>query len=332
MASSLELQFAVAKISWLTTTEKLLLCRQLENEAQFTALRVCDLENFFRRRIIVRSFSPDSLLREAAADRKILTHKRIQYTFYEDTGYPPQLREIYNPPFLLYYRGKLPDYELPLLGVVGTRRPSGRAAKAAYALGFEAASAGIGIVSGLARGIDGRAHEGNVAGGGRTAAVLGCGIDFVYPASHRDLAARIIENDGAIFSEYSPGVLPLRYHFPARNRILSGLCRGVVVVEAPEHSGALITADYALEQGRDLYVHSDGLSGAVGVGTARLAETGAPVIASAAEVLTDWGLAPRAPEGRAGTADTSLAGRMREELSGALVLHRGDYFRRNLHG
>lgn len=331
MASSLLLRLAIARLSFLTTSEKLALCRQLESESQFLHLTVPDLETFFRRRIPVRSFAPEAVLREVERDRKVLTAKRIEYTFYEDTSYPPQLREIYDPPFLLYYRGRLPDYERPLLGVVGTRRPSGRSTASAYRLGFEAGNEGIGVVSGLARGIDGRAHEGNIAGGGRTAAVLGCGIDFVYPVSHRDLAARILKSGGVLFSEYSPGIPPLRYHFPARNRILSGLCRGIVVVEAPEHSGALITAEYALEQGRDLYVHQDGLSGSVGAGTRALSEAGAPIIRSVSELLAEWGIAGR--EVREVTAeDGSLASLMRAELSGTLVSHHGEYFRRKGHG
>lgn len=330
MASSLNLRFAVARLSFLTTSEKLALWRELASEAQFTHLSVSDLEAFFRRRIPSRSFAPEAALREVESDRKVLTAKRIEYTFYEDTSYPPQLREIYDPPFLLYYRGRLPDYDRPLLGVVGTRRPSGRSAASAYRLGFEAGREGIGVVSGLARGIDGRAHEGNIAGGGRTAAVLGCGIDFVYPASHRDLAARILESGGVLFSEYSPGVPPLRYHFPARNRILSGLCRGVVVVEAPEHSGALITAEYALEQGRDLYVHEGGISGTVGAGTSALSEAGAPIIRSASQILAEWGIASREePEGT--EEDGSLASMMKAELSGTLVSHHGEYFRRKGH-
>jgi DNA processing protein len=331
MASSLLLQFAVASLGFLSTGEKLRLCREIEDEAEFVQLSLADLENFLKRPLRSRAFHPDTLLAHAAAQRKILTRRKIEYTFYEDTRYPPQLREIYDPPFMLFFRGRLPDYERPLLGVVGTRRPSGKSAKAAYGLGFDAGRNGVDVVSGLARGIDGRAHQGNLDGGGRTIAVLGCGIDGVYPLSHRALAAHILDAGGLIVSEYPPGTPPLRHHFPARNRILSGLCRAIVVVEAPVGSGALITADYALEQGRDLYVHTDGLSGPTGEGTHALAESGAPVIRSAAEVLQDWGI-ESVKEDIVKSEGVDLVEAMREELAGKLVRNADEYIRRSGNG
>jgi DNA processing protein len=120
--------------------------------------------------------------------------------------------------------------------------------------------------------------------------VLASGVDLITPASNRSLAGEILEHGGFLASEYSPGVPPQKYHFPARNRIISGLARGVVVVQAPIRSGALITAEYALDQGRDLFVHSSGLDGPTGAGTADLASDGAPVISSADEVFRDWGV------------------------------------------
>jgi DNA processing protein len=124
-------------------------------------------------------------------------------------------------------------------------------------------------------------------------AVLGNGIDVIYPESSRPAARRLLESGGTILSEYPPGIPPLNYHFPARNRIISGLCRSVVIVQAPARSGALITAEYALEQGRDLRVHEAGLAGTAGVGTMRLADAGAPVIQGSADILNGWGMASR---------------------------------------
>ena len=225
----------------------------------------------------------------AEADQKHLTRGRFNCTFYTGKNYPPQLKQIYDPPLVLYYRGVLPDHTRPLVAVVGTRRPTGGARTAAYALGFDLAGLGIATVSGLARGIDSEAHRGSLDAGELTCAVLGNGIDTIFPKESYPVARRILSRGGLIVSEYSPGILPLAYNFPARNRIISGLARAVVVVQAPARSGALITAEYALEQGRDLFVHRTGLTGAAGRGTQRLSEEGAPVIDGAAEITADWG-------------------------------------------
>jgi DNA processing protein len=173
---------------------------------------------------------------------------------------------------------------------VGTRRPSPAAAAAAYSLGKEFGLSGVPVVSGLALGIDALAHRGNIEAGAPAVAVLGCGPDQMYPLSNRDLARRILSGGGALVSEYPPGTGVRKWNFPARNRIISGLSRLVVIVEAPESSGALITASFALEQGRDLVVARAGVSSSRGQGTARLAEDGAGVIGSAAEILEEWGL------------------------------------------
>jgi len=164
---------------------------------------------------------------------------------------------------------------------------------AARELGTRLAAAGLPVISGLARGIDVAAHEGAL-GRGVTGAILASGIDMVTPSSHRAQAARIIDSGGFLASEYAPGIAPRKYHFPARNRIISGLARGVVVVQAPARSGALITAEYALDQGRDLFVHRAGLDVAAGAGGAELAADGAYVIDGADDVLEDWGIAPPA--------------------------------------
>jgi DNA processing protein len=152
------------------------------------------------------------------------------------------------------------------------------------------------VVSGLALGIDAMAHRGNLDGGAATFAVLGSGADEIYPAGNRMLAKRIIENGGAVLSEYPPGTGPRAWHFPARNRIISGLARGTVVVEAPARSGALITARCALDQNRDLWVASAEGSPPLGAGAAKLAEDGAGLIESAAGILAEWNWPGRPPE------------------------------------
>ena len=169
------------------------------------------------------------------------------------TGYPPLLAELHDPPNRLYLRGG-PASVLaePSVAVVGARSCSSYGAQVAREISRELAAAGVVVVSGLARGIDGEAHRGALAAGGRTVAVLGCGIDRDYPRAHAHLAGRVAES-GAVVSEYPPGVEPSPWRFPARNRIVAGLARATIVVEARERSGALITADFALELGREVF-------------------------------------------------------------------------------
>jgi DNA processing protein len=206
-----------------------------------------------------------------------------------ETCYPELLREIYDPPFALCYRGAPPDPKAPFVAVVGTRRPNGRGARSAYMLGEELGRAGIPVVSGLARGIDRQAHEGNAAAGAPTVAVLGSGLNEAGPVSSRPAAELLLAAGGALLSEYPVFEPPRRFYFPQRNRIISGMSRSTVIVQAPLKSGALITADYALEQGRDVLVHRDCLQPGVGEGGLSLVESGARSVVSAADVMQDWG-------------------------------------------
>jgi DNA processing protein len=215
--------------------------------------------------------------------------------------YPPLLGEIFDPPAVLYYRGTLPDPARPAVALVGTRRPSAAASRQALVLGREFARRGITVISGLALGIDALAHRGCLEGGGRTVAVLGSSLDEVYPASNRNLARRILETGGALVSEYPGGTKPRKWHFPQRNRIISGLARGTVIVEAPAKSGALYTGQFALEQGRDLWVASAGFASPLGDGCRKLAGEGCRVISSAAEVLLEWGMDPAVIEKNGGS-------------------------------
>jgi DNA processing protein len=165
------------------------------------------------------------------------------------------------------------------------------------------------VVSGLARGIDSAAHRGALAAGGLTCAVLPCGLESCYPLSNRGLAATILEKGGLLVTEYPPGTEIRKHRFPERNRIITGLARGLLVVEAPAGSGALISADFALEQGREVYIAASRMGGARSAGLDLLAEEGAALLSSPGELLRDWGLAePSAPgaataEGRASETD-----------------------------
>lgn len=171
-----------------------------------------------------------------------------------DAAYPGRLKEIQDPPVLLYYRGTLPDLDrLPVFGIVGTRAMSHYGAQHAFDIAFDLARMGCVTVSGMALGIDGVAAAATLAAGGKTVAVLGCGIDYIYPAAHSTLHAAILEGGGAVVTEFSPFERPAGFHFPIRNRIISGMCRGVIMVEGDRDSGAMITAECAKRQGRDVF-------------------------------------------------------------------------------
>ncbi len=277
------------------------------------------------------SWQPERWLQAAEADAAALARGSLACVEMGAAGYPAQLEKIHDAPLLLFCRGTLPAWQSPLIAVVGTRRPTGSCRTAAFLLGYEIAGLGLMVVSGLARGIDRLAHEGALRAGGLAVAVLGGGIDRVFPASSAPLARRILETGGCLLSEYPPGTPAWRHHFPERNRIVSGLCRAVIVAQAPQRSGALITADYALDEGRDLYVHASGIEGEQCGGTRDLAESGARVIASAREVLRDWGwpVPTAADEGASdgqAAGGVGLAATMEAELAGRGGVFNGVFF------
>lgn len=207
-----------------------------------------------------------------------------------DRDYPPLLREIPNPPQKLYCSGALPNPEIPHLALVGTRKASPSGLKIAEAMAQELTRAGIIIVSGLAMGIDTAAHLGALKGGGRTIAVLGNGLNKIYPAQNEKLATEIIKTGGAIISEYEPDEPSFPANFIERNRIISGLSLGVIVVEAPVHSGALTTAGFAGEQGRNVWVVPGPISHPNYVGSHALIRDGATLITKTTEILEDLGI------------------------------------------
>lgn len=231
---------------------------------------------------------------QVLAARRQIEQCHARLVSYWDEAYPSALRDIPDPPALLYLRGAEVPQEA--LAIVGSRNasPTGRHLTAEIAR--ELASRGIGIVSGLARGIDTAAHEGALAGNGPTVAVLGCGIDRIYPPENERLFQRILVQGGSIISEYPPGADPLAGHFPGRNRLISGLCRGVLIVEAALGSGSLITADFALEQGRDVFAVPASIASPVGCGVNRLLKDGAFLVTESADILERlWPRCPSAP-------------------------------------
>lgn len=206
----------------------------------------------------------------------------------QDAAYPGKLKNISDPPLVLYYKGQLPQFdENPVIGVVGTRKASAYGLTAAKRMGYQIAKCGGIVVSGMAYGIDGMAMSGALTAGKETVGVLGCGADIVYPVSNRNLF-RDVERYGCIISEFAPGTPPAKWNFPKRNRIISGMSNGVLVVEAPEKSGALITANLALEQGRDVFVVPGNIDQPGFVGSNRLLRDGGTVVSSGWDILSEY--------------------------------------------
>ena len=210
-----------------------------------------------------------------------------------DRRYPPLLLEIPDPPPILFVRGEPSWLARPTMAIVGSRNATPQGIANARMFAGHLAAEGLTIASGLALGIDAAAHEGALEGGGATVAVMGCGIDRVYPRGNAGLAARI-EKCGAIVSEFPVGVPPLREHFPRRNRIISGLARGCLVVEAAASSGSLITARVAADQGREVFAIPGSIHSPVAKGCHALIKEGAKLVESAADVLDELGLSASA--------------------------------------
>lgn len=229
---------------------------------------------------------------DGATYMAVLHRRGLRWLPRTDARFPPLLRAVHDAPPGLFLRGTggVDVLAQPAVTIVGARACSPYGAQVARLLGRELARAGLVVVSGLARGIDGEAHRGALDAGGITVAVLGCGIDRDYPAVHVDLARRIAEC-GLVASEYAPGVEPAPWRFPARNRIIAGLTGATVVVEARERSGALITADFALEEGREVFACPGEITSALSAGTNELLRLGATPLTKVEDVLDVFGLA-----------------------------------------
>lgn len=233
----------------------------------------------------VRAFEELEKTFDAEAVYGALARRGISVLTPVDAGYPERLQEIPDPPPALYAHGQVPD--APAVALVGSRAASPTGIEAARALGCALGERGVCVVSGLALGVDAAAHEGALESGGPTVGVLGCGIDVVYPGSHRSLFRRVREA-GALVSEYYLGEPPLAWRFPARNRIIAGLCDAVVVVEAPLKSGALITARHAAECGGDVWAVPGPLGSPECLGSNRLLGDGAGVLWDVAEFVNAY--------------------------------------------
>ena len=231
-------------------------------------------------------------IRKAQGDKKIeerwarLKEENIRFIPYFSREYPEKLKHIPNPPYALYVKGSLPKEDSPSAAIVGARRCTPYGEQMALAYGEKLAKAGVQVISGMARGIDGAGQRGALNGRGRTYGILGCGVDVCYPREHIGLYMDLQENGGLI-SEQIPGQPPLPAYFPERNRIISGLSDVVLIIEAKERSGSLITADMALEQGKDVYALPGPVTSPASQGCHRLIKQGAGILLSPEDLLME---------------------------------------------
>ncbi|MBO5236382.1 MAG: DNA-processing protein DprA [Spirochaetaceae bacterium] len=290
------LPLILAAMHFLSFKEKIILQNKLDNSRDLALLSIDDISMLIGRRVMSRSWNGNEFLRMAEQAKSILESFEIQMLHFEDSKYPALVREIFDPPFMLFYRGNIQVVEAPCVSVVGTRKPSMKSAQAAFDFSKSAGENGCTVVSGMAFGIDSSAHKGAISGNGKSVAVLPCGADAVYPVANRRLAVSLLERGGCLLSEYLPGTPPAKFRFPQRNRIISALSAVTLVVEAPPKSGALITADFALEQGRDVYLHQVSLEvPKERCGVLSYQQDGAPVIASYEDYLCCKNAIPGTP-------------------------------------
>jgi DNA processing protein len=252
----------------------------------------------------------DDIASKAAAELDKINQYNVELITWDDDRYPDLLRAIHNPPMVLYLKGSVAALQAPGLGMVGSRAATEYGKEIAHSFGRALAGRGFAIISGLALGIDAAAHQGALAAGGSTIAVLGCGLDKEYPPENRKLYSDI-PAAGALITEYPLGTPPDSFRFPARNRIISGLALGVVVVEASKRSGSLITAQHALEQGREVFAIPGRVDSVKSAGTHFLVQQGAKLVHTVDDILEELPMATCAGHGAAG-AMTAPQGRSAE--------------------
>lgn len=278
------LPLAISAMQFLSFREKLALEEKLDTIGDLAVLSIDDISYIVGRRIRSRWWKGTECQKQAEQSMRLMEVYGIHGVLHHQLDYPALVAEIFDPPYMLFYRGNIQAVMKPCLSVVGTRKPTPAVAKATFDFSQEAAVSGYTLISGLAFGIDAAVHKGALAGNGKTVAVLPCGADGVVPLSHKRLAATMLEREGCLLSEYLPGVPAEKFRFPQRNRIIAALSPVTVVAAAPEKSGALITAEFALEQGRDVYLLAAGLAETCcSQGMEAYRQDGAPVISSVAE-------------------------------------------------
>lgn len=315
-----ELALAICHLTFLSSSEKKIIFEKLESLTHLKSLSVEEMSKLVNRNLRTKDGLNKDFDKLVENCFKLMAAYKIEACFIEDSAYPPLLKEIFDPPFMIFWHGNIECLHKKCCGMVGTRRATAAGLKNAFNTASILAQNGVTVVSGLAMGIDTASHKGaldarqslikaNLQNGanselnenenvteniGKTAAVLACGVENIYPATNRKLAGQIIQTGGCILSEYPPGQPAFTWTFPARNRIIAALCQTTLVVQAPAGSGALITADFALEQGRDLVFCSEALKYPAGKTDEKNAgkrsvqnyiEEGAPLIQAPEEIL-----------------------------------------------
>ncbi|WP_066720407.1 DNA-processing protein DprA [Clostridium sp. Marseille-P299] len=234
---------------------------------------------------LIKSRNKDKIIEEY----NNLKEKDIYFVTKEDEIFPAKLREIYDSPYFLYYKGKLPAEDKPSVAIIGARNCTNYGKEITMYLSTELAKHQVQVISGLARGIDSYAHQGALDGGGDTFGVVGCGVDICYPKENRRIYDRIL-NKGGVISEYPIGTVPLPFHFPMRNRLIAGLCDVILVVEARESSGTFITVDRGLEQGKDILAIPGRIGDSLSSGCNRLIQNGAKLVRNVEDILEELNL------------------------------------------
>lgn len=251
----------------------------------------CSREELIKSNIVNKDIA-DMIISKRDIDKidryfKKVKENNIKVYTIDENDYPENLKNIYDPPPVLYVRGNIIDADTNAIAIVGSRKASEYGLRTAEQYGKEAAEEGFTVISGMALGIDSAAHRGALKARGRTIAVFGCGLNYIYPKSGLSLAREIIKN-GAIISEYPLGIKAMPQNFPARNRIISGMAKGVLIVEANKKSGSLITADFALEQGRDVFAIPGNINSPNSKGTNELIKNGAKLVNSMSDILEEY--------------------------------------------
>ncbi len=279
------LALAISYLDFLKSDEKILLFDTISSAEELTSLNMVDISVIIKRRLKAQ-FKLESLQALLEKALKLMKFYNIKMLMHNSEEFPFQLKEIPDPPFSLFVRGNLPK-GFNMVGIVGTRHPTGEGIKEALRLGAECAQLSLPLVSGLAYGVDCFSQKACVEQKGVSIGVLACGVERIYPKANATLAQKIIGGAGCILSEYPPFTALMKFRFPQRNRIISGLSRSILVVEAPKKSGALITADFALEQGRDVFVCKNILQSKRNEGSRMLYEEGATAISSISELVAE---------------------------------------------
>lgn len=282
-------EYWFAKLKGIPAKDKFWIRSQVANAKELFYIeetRLIDIGVFEKfREIILMDESKVNIEEEF----QLLQKKEVKFVTMNEKGYPERLRTISSPPYAIYYKGKLPEEHVRTVSIVGARECSAYGRAMAMEFGKELAQHGVQVVSGMARGVDSVSQWSSLESGGESFAVLGCGPDICYPRDHFPLYERLAKQ-GGILSEYPVGTEPLRQHFPARNRIISGLSDVVLVLEAKEKSGSLITADMALEQGKDVFALPGPVTSKLSEGCHQLIKQGAGILISTKDFLKELGI------------------------------------------